>query len=314
MTPNEIYKIHPITDYQQWSQYFFSVKKPNLLQSWSYGNAKMKSQGWKLMRGIIYENDQPLALIQIWYKTFLFIKFVRVSYGPLWLVEYPALEQIHGTFSIIKKHWNLRTFSVLSIAPNLENVPDNNKILAALSFYKRKCILYKSGLIDLTQSISDLRSKLRQNWRNQLKSAEKKELTFHVGQDYADFQWIISCFDRFRKEKNFYGHSIPLLNALHNCSFDFHETWVAIVSHGTERVSGMLIAYYGSSCTPLIIWLNKNGRSLNAGNFLLWNSILYAKNKGSLWFDLGGTNDATKFKMGLPHEGYQMIGEYYGLI
>src|SRR3990167_2264285 len=94
MTPNEIYKIHPITDYQQWSQYFFSVKKPNLLQSWSYGNAKMKSQGWKLMRGIIYENDQPVALIQIWYKKFLLIKFARLSYGPLWIIEHPSLEQI----------------------------------------------------------------------------------------------------------------------------------------------------------------------------------------------------------------------------
>ena len=311
---NTIYKFLPTYAYNEWSRYFLAVNKPNLTQSWSYGNAKMKSQHWKLIRGIIYENDQSIALIQVWYKKFLFIKFVRLSYGPLWIMEHPPLEQVRGVFDAIKKYWNLRTLSVLSIAPNLENLPDYQATLSSLGFYRRKCISYESGLINLKQSALDLRLNLRQNWRNQLNSSEKKELIFHSSQEYSDFQWLISCFNILRKEKNFYGHSIGLLEALHYFSFEHHETSVAIVSHGAERVAGILIACHGSSCTPLIIWVNERGRSLNAGNFLLWNSVLYAKSKGCLWFDLGGTNGATKFKMGLPHQRYQMIGEYYTLL
>ena len=309
-----VYKILPVVDYQQWSQYFSSVNIPNLVQSWSYGDAKMKIQDYKLMRGIIYENEHPIALIQVWYKKYLFLKVVRLSYGPLWIIEKPNIEQIHGVFRVIKKYWNLRNLSVLSVAPNIVNLPEYNNILTKLRYYKRKSKPYDSGIINLNQSISDLRAKLRQNWRNQLTTSEKKGLTFHVSQDYSDFLWMMSCFEMYREQKNFYGHSIPLLDALHKNSFDFHQTWVAIATCNGERVAGMLIAYYGLSCTPLVIWLNKNGRALNAGNFLFWNSILYAKNMGSAWFDLGGTNDATKFKTGLPHEKYQMIGEYYSLI
>src|SRR3990167_2368035 len=308
----QIYKINFNIHYQQWSQIFLSVSKPTLTQSWNYGEAKVKAQNWKVLRGIITENEKPIALIQAWYKNFLFFKLVRVSYGPLWIIDHPSLEQIKGAFREIKKKWGLKKLSVLSIAPNLENSFDHNKILTELCFYKRKSRAYESGWIDLKQSIVYLRAKLRVNWRNQLCLSEKKGLTFQVSNNIVDFQWLICCFNYFRKKKNFYGHSIELLDALYQESQNNYKTEVMFVSSGNERVAGILLADYGSSCIPLIIWLNDNGRKLNAGNFLLWNSVLYAKSKGCLWFDLGSTYNNT-FKTGLPHIPFQLIGEYYGL-
>lgn len=309
-----MYKLKLIIDYTQWSHYFLSINKPNLTQSWSYGEAKMKSQGWKPIRALIYENEEPIALVQLWYKSLLSIKLVRISNGPLWIVNTPSLVQIRGAFDAIKQQWNLKKRSLLVISPNLESHPDHNKVLDELGFYKRRIISYESGWVDLKQSTEDLRIKLRQNWRNQLKSSEKKELNFHVSRKDVDLKWLISCFEILRKEKNFCGHSVSLLTALHEVSFDSNQTDVAIVTEGEERVAGMLIASNGKSCTPLIIWVNKRGRALNAGNFLLWNTVLHAKNKGNHWFDLGGTNASTSFKTGLPHQGYQMIGEYYALL
>jgi len=99
------YRLNEITDYQQWSRFFLSVNKSNLTQSWAYGEAKMKSQNWKIERAVITENDKPIAIVQAFFKKFLFLKFVRVSYGPLWVVENPSLDQIKNTFFIIKKQW-----------------------------------------------------------------------------------------------------------------------------------------------------------------------------------------------------------------
>ena len=307
------YKINFDIDLQQWSQCYLSVSKPNLPQSWHYGDAKMKSQNWKLVRGIITENDKPIALIQAWYKKILFLKLVRVSYGPLWIIENPSSSQIKGVFYRIKKNWNLKKLSVLSIAPNLHNSPENIKILKRLHFFKRKTIAFESGLIDLKQPQSGIRAKLRANWRGHLNASEKKQLLFHASREYSDFQWLMSCFKVLRKEKNFYGHSIALLEALHNCHHDLFETYVTIVSKGNEKIAGMLIVNSGSLCTSLVTYVNKSGRTLHAGNFLLWNSVLYAKNKGCAWFDLGGTIE-NKFKTGLPHIPFQFIGEYYSVI
>jgi len=305
------YKIIYIDDYEKWSCYCSSVKKSNLSQSWHYGEAKIQSQSWKILRGIITENEEPIALVQAWYKKILFLKFVRISYGPLWIIENPTLQQIKAVFQVIKNQWGLKKLALLSIGPNLENTSENNAVLKKLRFYKRKSMAFESGLTDLTPTESDLRSALRKNWRRHLNASEKMGLTYHVSKDYSDFQWMISCFEKLRNEKNFLGHPIPLLNALYGASFDIYETSAAIVTHNNEKIAGILISHHGSSCTPLVSWLSDNGRSLHAGNFLLWNSILYAKNKGCLWFDLGGTNNSTAFKTGLPHTPYQMIGEYY---
>lgn len=308
------YLINFISDYQQYSYYSLSVKNSHLSQSWIYGEAKKKSQGWEVVRAVIIENEKPIAIVQAWLKKFLFFTLCRISYGPLWIIENPSLEQIKNVFYLIKKQFGLQKLSVFSIAPNLENCPDNNKIMSDLGFYKRKSMAFESGLIDLTQTKEILRSKLRQNWRNQLTSSEKKGLSFQISQTKDDFVWIISCFKQLRKEKNFYGHSVYFLNDLYHCAFDCEKTLISIVSQNNERIAGMLFPLHGTSSVPLIIWVGSNGRKLNAGNFLLWNSILYAKEKGCLLFDLGGTNNSTAFKTGLPHTPYQMIGEYYGFI
>lgn len=259
------------------------------------------------------ENDKPLGLIQGWYKQFLFIRFVRISYGPLWIVDVPSPEQIQGTFRAIKTNWCFKKLSALSIAPNLTNILEYKKILSQLRFLKTKQPRYQSGWVDLSQSVDVLRTQLRQSWRRHIKDAEKMGLTFCISKDEADFRWLITCFEKFRKEKNFFGHDIALLEALYNNSFDFAETSVAIVSRGDERLTGILISYHGSCCTPLITWIGQNGRDMNAGNFLIWNCLLYAKNKGCLWFDLGSTT-SNNFKARLPNIPYELIGEYYAFI
>lgn len=307
------YEINFDIDYQEWSHYFLLVQKPYLSQSWNYGDAKKESQGWKVTRCIITENNKPIALIQGWYKKFLFISFVRISYGPLWIIKSPSEDQIKSVFYTIKKSFNLKKLKFLSIAPNLENTPENNKILSDLKFYKRNCLGYESGLVDLSQSVTDLRSKLRQSWRRHIKDAEKLGLTFHVSKDHSDIQWMFARFDEFRKKKGFYGHSITLLNSLYFLSRDFQETSVAIVSLNDERLTGVLISYHGLSCTPLITCITEEGRKFNAGNFLTWNCLLYAKTKNCLWFDLGSTTN-NNFKARIPHIPFQLIGEYFCFI
>jgi hypothetical protein len=311
---NRDYKLQIILDNKAWDHYFLSVKNPNLSQSWHYGNAKMQAQGWKIIRCVITENDKPIALIQAWNKKFLFLKFVRISYGPLWIIDNPLEDQIQKVFQIIKNKWSLKKFSLLFIAPNLENTPENIAILKKLRFYKRKSMAFESGLVNLTLIAHDLRASLRKNWRRHLNASEKMGLDFHISNHHTDFQWMISCFETLRKEKNFYGHSVPLLTALHNNTLDFNGTSVGIVSQSNERVAGILIAYHGSSCTPLVSWISEHGRELHAGNFLIWNSVLFAKTNGCSWFDLGGTNNSTPFKTGLPHTPYQLIGEYFGFL
>jgi len=308
------YHIEFNIDYQKWKQYFLIVKKPNLLQSWSYGDAKASSQRWNVRRAIIYENDKPIALLQVLYKRFLFIKVVRINQGPLWIVDAPTIKQVEGVFRVIKKSWSIWTFSILLTAPNLENISSFKEILSSLRFYNRGSYKLNSGLINLKQSEEDLRAGLRGNWRRRLKTSEKNELSFVISRDNLELQWLMSKYAEYQKDKSFQGAPIPLLEALHKASNEFHEVCMGFVVHQNERVAATLVAYYGSSCTPLVSWLSDKGRELNAGNFMLWNIVLFSQEKGCDWFDQGGIDeknpDVARFKRGIPCDEYQLIGEY----
>ena len=297
---------------EEWHRYFLLVEKSHITQAWAYADAR-KIFGWKTIRGIFVDKGVPIALLQMMYKKFFFIKIVRISYGPLWLIKDPTYTQIREIFYIIKKQWNLIKCCLLFIAPNLENTPENNKILYNLSYFKRKCINAESGFIDLLLSTDELRAGIRSNWRNHLKLSEKNALSFHVSQTDDDFQWLMNSFKNYQKEKKFSGYNIPQLKELFFCFSHLNNAWVTIVSKNHERLGGSLIIGYGTCCVALIIWTSENGRCMNAGNFLLWNSILHAKNQGYLKFDLGNTRQ-NSFKKGLPQMSYELVGEYFILI
>ncbi len=303
------YSIDTQISHEQWVLYFNAITQSYLSQSWDYGEAKKRGQRWCPMRGIVKENDQPIALFQAWIKSFGLFKVVRMSYGPLWLIESPNLEQIKGVFYAIKCLWNIKRGSILFVAPNLPHLSEYSQILTELRYYKRKTEIFESGHVDLTQPTTTLRKELRGNWRNQLTSAEKKELVFHASVERDDFHWLMQCFKQYRKEKKFYGHSIYLLEALFDQLAPKKNITICIVNHHQERVAGMLMADYGSACVPLVICMSPQGKKLNAGNVLFWNAMMVAKDKGMVCFDLGGTNGST-FKTGVPHEPYQMLGEY----
>lgn len=301
-------------DYTQWRHYFLQVNKPNLLQSWFYGEAKKKSQGWSVKRAIIFENEQPIALLQILYKTFLFVKIIRLNQGPLWLIDKPSVKQVEKVLHAITRQWSIRKASILSIAPNLINDFIFREILSSLGFKKKSSFTLESGLINLSIPETEMLNRLRSNWRRALRSAEKNKLIFTVSQSREDFQWLISRYLEYQKQKTFLGPPIPLLSALYDCANDFQDVWIAFVLHENRRIANLLVASHGATCSPLVSCISDEGRELNAGNFILWNSILHAKNKGHKWFDQGGLNgkhsSVAKFKRGIPSDEYQLIGEY----
>src|SRR3990167_723199 len=201
---------------EEWHRYFLLVEKSHITQAWAYADAR-KIFGWKTIRGIFVDKGVPIALLQIMYKKFLFIKIVRISYGPLWLIKDPTYTQTREIFYSIKKRWNVIKCCLLFIAPNLENTPINNKILYDLSYFKRKCINAESGLIDLQLSVNELRAGIKSNWRNHLKLSEKNDLSFYVSQTHDDFQWLMTAFKNYQKEKKFRGYNVPQLKEIFFC-------------------------------------------------------------------------------------------------
>ncbi|MCX7114446.1 MAG: peptidoglycan bridge formation glycyltransferase FemA/FemB family protein [Gammaproteobacteria bacterium] len=93
--------------------------------------------------------------------------------------------------------------------------------------------------------------------------------------------------------------------------------YISFATYENKPISGVIIVTHGIGCSYLLGWNGEVGRQLNAHNFLLWHAIKDAKNRGEVFFDLGGILSNIKykgianFKSGLNGEKYALIGEFF---
>lgn len=303
-----------ILDRDKWNEQLMLTGKSNLLQSWEYGEAKARVEGWKVRRGIVTDNDRTVALLQALEKGLPFIgKVVRINRAPLYPGGSPSREEKKAVYSAIKSEFNRAKRKILFIAPELEDSPENIVMLHSLGYGLLRRCGWRSLWLDLRKPVDDLRKGLKSNWRNHLTLAEKNGLELTVSSAEADFDWLMGKYKEMTVEKGFKGPSVSLLSSLRNCA-DKNTMSVFQALHGIDKVAGLLVVTHGSACTYLIGWNGPSGRKLNANNFLLWNAVIEMKRMGLSWFDLGGIDDdetphISRFKRGMGGKEYCLVGE-----
>ncbi len=319
-TAESIYFMKLETNRKSWEHYFKQATFANLLQSWSYGDAKAQADGYIVHRGVILKNGFPVALCQWLEKSALrFIKIIRINRGPIWLNSEPDVSEKLYIHQFLEKYFSICKGNFLFIAPALENNNENKAILKKLGYKKRKKFIpWKSALVNLTKTPEELRAALQSRLRNYLKRAENENHIFEYSTKKEDFVNLITRYVQLQKEKKFTGVSVEYIKSLYNS--DQHDKNAFIVR--TKDINGQLMAekflvIHGNQCTPLIAWTSHDGLKCHAMHFLMWKTLLYLKDRGVTYFDVGGYNEeehasVSQFKKGFGGQEYSLIGEYRG--
>ena len=217
---NDNYKLEWLKENEKdWQKYEDMVRKSNILQSWAYGKAKEKSEGWIVKRGVIKYKGNAIAIFQALEKSWFFIRAVRVNRGPLLINGNDDFETKYNIYRLLRKTWKLWKGRILFIAPELEETPENIGVLKLLNFREKLSKPWQSALIDLSSSESELRKKLNGKWRNQLKKSEQAGLKVIIDQSNNSFSWLLHRYTQMMKEKLFEGPSVELLSNL----YDFNQ-------------------------------------------------------------------------------------------
>jgi hypothetical protein len=67
----------------QWDALLARCKRPTLLQTWQYGVAMAKVEGWKADSGIIHFEGKPVGLVQVQTRKWTpFLTTCRIHRGP----------------------------------------------------------------------------------------------------------------------------------------------------------------------------------------------------------------------------------------
>ena len=108
----------------QWDSFLKTQIKSNLLQSWAYGEAKNKLEGWKPNRVLFFKDNQMIAFVQILEKRFFnFFKIYRINRGPVFITKDRLLIQL--MIKEVLSLGNILEGKILSVSFELEKSNEN---------------------------------------------------------------------------------------------------------------------------------------------------------------------------------------------
>ncbi len=302
----------------RWHKFLKVVGKSNLLQSWTYGEAKMRTEGWEVQRLVFSKSDEPIALVQILEKRIAgLLKVHRINRGPLFFPN-ANFEDKMAVLSKLLKLGNIFQGAILLIAPELDFSGANSAILISNKVRGYNPSYLTSAWLDLNLDEQTLRANLNGKWRNALVAAEKNIAEVEIGSGPDLMNWMTERYKENMLIKGFEGISLPVLKELYaNFSTD-SPLIICRVRIDNEYIAGICIACHGSAATYLIGWSGLVGRELKANYLLLWSTFQYLRMNGFRWFDLGGidkegTMGVAEFKLGISGESYSLISEGWKL-
>jgi lipid II:glycine glycyltransferase (peptidoglycan interpeptide bridge formation enzyme) len=316
------YKLHEVNK-DEWDILWPKIAFSNMFQSWPYGEAK-KYQGWKPYRySIKDDHNHDVALVQVLENRIKYIgKYVGINRGPVYLddpIKNPlSVEMQKSIWEAIQFQARLNKWLLIAWSPELftsQNIFEIRSIIKPL-----KMNAWGSHRINLQRSEEMIFKSLKGKWRNLLRKSINNDSTIVEVNKYLDVKKLIDIYHDFTKLKGFKGIPPGFLHELYNkySISDLIKVYKS-VDNNDILLGFVFLVIHGDSATYLVGWSSQRGRALLVNYSLLWECVIYSKNKGIKWFDVGGLNANTPsgishFKSGLNGEKYQNISTRYKII
>jgi hypothetical protein len=164
---------------------------------------------------------------------------------------------------------------------------------------------YRTLIVDLLKPEDELRAALDRKWRNKLNGAERHGLSVTIGTDPEMFERFRRLFDSVREQKGFdVDLDAAFFTRVSRSAPTAERPVITLVTHDGEDAAGRMDSPLGDGCINLLAATNDAGRSTKAAYLAQWQSLLEAKRRGCLWYDLGGIDpeanpDVYRFKRGV---------------
>ena len=303
-----------IDDRARWERLLNSSDRAHSVQAFGYGAAKA-ANGWHVSRHVLSLNGQPVAMVQALEKRVLGMRLVtRINRGPMFLVDNPSDELVIATYRALRRRWAMFPFSILLLAPALEDNPHNLALLAKAGYRKRTGNGWGSARLNLNQPTETLFQSFEHSWRKAIRASEKAGVTVQVVDGEAAHQWMIDHHLLNMAEKGFSGHDAAFLRSLRQSSGSDYVLLQAM--HEGKPVAGLVILKCGLVSDSIVAWFGEEGRKVKAGNAITWAAICELQRRGCVSYDVGGIGSGkgfASFKSGMNGTEYYLPGEYIGL-
>jgi lipid II:glycine glycyltransferase (peptidoglycan interpeptide bridge formation enzyme) len=295
-----------------WRELLTKVPRANCLQSWPFAKALRRSDQKNTRLAVIREEGEDVGLMALQEIKLGPVHILNLHRGPLWFAEKPSSRQLESFADVFSKLYPSRWLRRRRWLPEWDNSSEARSILKDKGFRPPKKG-FQTIWIDLEPSLENLRAGLKAKWRNALVKAEKAGMDIQVDDRGLQIEMFLNFYQQHRMKKKYLGYGPKFLREEIQAALPFKEVVMMWAFKDHRPVAGVLLLLHGRSATYRVGWNTEEGRSLNAHNLLLWESLRLLKHRKFTYFDLGGIDalrgeGLTRFKQGLGGEEVELMG------
>jgi len=280
-------------DEERWLVLTARCRKYNYRQSWNFGALCASRFNAQSEHVIINDGNGLLvgaADVRIKRLPIIGGGIAYISGGPLIVKTDEHIDFERVVSALVFEYVDRQSLN-LRVMPPPMNESQAGKVRGALislgfveRFDKKQTIL-----IDLSQSLDDIRKHFHQKWRNCLNKAEKGNVTFKSGTELAYFEEFKPLLEELIVDKNFsIDLNVDFYMNVQRCAAQQDKFVVTLAQVDGVTVAGFVGSFLGDTGVYLLGAADNLGRKVNAAYLLQWQAIMQAKSSGCLWYDLGG--------------------------
>lgn len=280
----------------EWSLLLGRFADASIYQTWAYEKAVHPQV--KVSRIVIYENDEPVALVQAGLVTIPFVGtgLAYIRWGPVWRLKNSEADpaRLQSCLRALVDEYAIRRRFLVRIVTGLNSMDEGWAIrLFQETGFKLQTQLRpaKTIIVDLSPSLEEIQAGLHGKWRNCLNSGRKKEHELRVGQDDADFAEFSRIYQAMRARKRFETTtSFEAFRKLQNELAEREKMTVILCGIRGCWHSGAVISAVGERGIYLFGATAEEGLTSNGSYLVQWQAIQWLKEMGCREYDLNGVN------------------------
>ena len=266
----------------------------NLYQTYEYN---LQAKGGKNMCTVVLKKGDKVlgvSIVRIVKLPFFNFGLAYIYRGPVWQrINVANSSEILSIFlKLLKEEFVLKRKLVLRISPNLLKEKDKNfeKLFFELGFTSRgKSAGANTFYVDLDYSLEELRKNLSRNWRKKLKKSESEGLRIVSGIEDSLFQEVVKLYLEMVSRKRFeQGIDVNKLKATQIYLPSSMKMISTICYSNDVPISGLAFSAIGKTGIPILAATSDSGFNYNGSYLLHWQMLVYLKENGFKYFDLGG--------------------------
>ena len=297
---------------ESWNGILDQFADASIYQSWAYGAVRWGANN--LSHLVLRRNGQIVAgaQLRIARLPLLPVGIAYVRWGPLCQTKSRTIDSnvVAEMLAHLRNEYVTRRGLALQIIPHTFSTTACAG--AFLSAFERSGLTpdsslghYRTILVDLAPTTEAMRKRLNQKWRNQLNRAEKNGLFLEVSDGADAYRDFLRLYESMQTRKHFsssvdvkeFGRMQEILQSPAKMSIFLAK------EHG-ETIGALVCSFVGETAIYLLGATNQQARELKASYLLHWQAMLWLKDRGARWYDLGGIDPEANpggyhFKSGL---------------